>query len=189
MNHLILIKHAMPQIDKTKSSFYWELSDSGRANCKPLAHALKRYKPDLFITSEEAKARETGQRTAEHLQIPWSSAPNLHEHDRKGFAFVPDRETWHNTVKTFYERPNDLIFGNETAVQACVRFTQAIKKTVETHPHQTIAIAAHGTVISLFVAQKTQTDGFDLWKRLDLPSFVVLDLPEYNLNTIVAQIG
>ncbi|MDP6039715.1 MAG: histidine phosphatase family protein [Candidatus Latescibacteria bacterium] len=189
MNHLILIKHAMPQIDETKLSSNWQLSDPGRASCKPLAHALKSYKPDLFITSEEPKARETGQAAAKHLQIPCSSAPNLHEHDRKGFAFEHDREIWHNTVQTFFNRPNDLIFGSETANQARDRFARAVENAVQKYPQQTIAIAAHGTVISLLVAHQTQTDGFDLWKKLNLPSFVVLDLPDCKLNTLVTQIG
>jgi len=60
MNHLILIKHALPQINKTQSAPDWQLSDSGRASCAPLAEALRPYKPDLLITSEEPKARETG---------------------------------------------------------------------------------------------------------------------------------
>ena len=187
MNHLILIKHALPQIDETKSARDWQLSDSGRASCTPLAKALRPYKPDLLITSEEPKALETGQLVAEHLQIPYTSAPNLHEHDRKGVPFIP-QETWYATVKTFFAHPNDLIFGNETAHQTRTRFTRAIEKTVKTHPHKTIAIATHGTVISLFVAQKTRTNGFDLWQQLNLPSYVVLDLPDYNLNTIVTEI-
>lgn len=187
MNHLILIKHAKPQIDKTQSAPDWHLSDSGRASCTPLAEALRPYKPDLLITSEEPKARETGQLVAEHLQIPYTSASNLHEHDRKGVPFIP-QETWYTTVKTFFARPNDLTFGNETANQARLRFTRAVKKAVKTHPHKTIAIATHGTVISLFTAQKTRTNGFDLWQQLDLPSYVVFDLPDYNLNTIVTQI-
>ena len=187
MNHLILIKHALPQIDETKPAPDWQLSDSGRASCTHLADALRPYKPDLLITSEESKARETGQLVAEHLQILYSSAPNLHEHDRKGVPFIP-RETWHTTVKTFFARPSDLIFGNETANQARLRFTRAVEKVEKTHPHKTIAIATHGTVISLFVAQKTRTNGFDLWQQLNLPSYVVFDLPDYKLNAIVTQI-
>ncbi|MXX15185.1 MAG: histidine phosphatase family protein [Gemmatimonadetes bacterium] len=187
MNHLILIKHAQPQIDKTKSAPDWHLSDSGRASCIPLAEALRPYKPDLLITSEEPKARETGQLVAEALQIPYTLAPNFHEHDRKGVPFISP-ETWHSIVKTFFARPNALIFGNETAHQARLRFTQAIEKAVKTHPRKTIAIATHGTVISLFTAQKTRTNGFDLWQQLNLPSYVVFDLPDYNLNTIVTEI-
>ncbi len=189
MNHLILIKHAMPQIDETKSASDWRLSERGRASCLFLADALRPYKPDLFITSEEPKARETGRLSAEHLHISWSPAPNFHEHDRNGVPFIPDREIWHTAVKTFFARPNDLIFGRETANQARIRFTRAVEKAVETHPRKTIAIATHGTVISLFVAEKTRTDGFDLWKRLNLPAYVVLDLPDYSLNAIVEQIG
>ena len=107
---LILIKRAMPQVDETKSSSDWQLSERGRASCRHLAEALRPYKPALFVTSEEPKARETGQLSAEHLQILWSPVPNLHEHDRKGVPFTR-REIWQATLKTFFARPDDrLIF-------------------------------------------------------------------------------
>ena len=185
---LILIKHAMPQIDETNSASDWQLSEHGRASCRPLAEALYPYEPDLFVTSDEPKARETGRLCADHLQIPWSPVPNLHEHDRKGVPFMR-REIWHAVLKTFFARPDDLIFGNETANQARLRFRRAVETVVETHPHKTIAIATHGTVISLFVAEKTRTKGFELWQRLDLPSYVVLDLPDYRLNAIAERVG
>ena len=184
---LILVKHAMPQIDETKSAADWHLSERGRASCLDLAEALRPYNPDLFVTSDEPKARETGQLVAEHLRLPCSPVPNLHEHDRRGVPFMR-REIWHATLKTFFARPDDPIFGNETANQARLRFSRAVEAVVETHPHKTIAIATHGTVISLFVAQKTRTNGFDLWQRLGLPSYVVLDLPDYNLHTLAERI-
>ena len=185
---LILIKHAMPQIDEAKSAADWPLSERGRASCLDLAEALRPYKPDLFVTSDEPKARETGQLSAEHLRLPWSPVSNLHEHDRKGVPFTR-REIWHATLKTFFARPNDLILGNETANQARLRFSRAVEAVVETHPHKTIAIATHGTVISLFVAQKTRTNGFNLWQRLGLPSYVVLNLPDYKLHTLAERMG
>ena len=188
MHHLILIKHAMPQIDEAKFASDWHLSDCGRASCALLADALRPYKPDLVITSEEPKARETGQLVAEYLHIFSSPVSNFHEHDRKGVPFMP-RETWHTTVRTFFARPSDLIFGRETANDALNRFTLAVEKAVKMHLHKTIAIVSHGTVISLFVAQKTRTNGFDLWQQLNLPSYVVFDLPDYKLDTIVTQIG
>jgi hypothetical protein len=45
----------------------------------------------------------------------------------------------------------------------------------------------HGTMISLLVANKCGVDGFGLWKQLGLPSFVVVDLPAWDLATVVAE--
>jgi broad specificity phosphatase PhoE len=55
---------------------------------------------------------------------------------------------------------------------------------VESHPNQNLAIVAHGTVISLFVSRLTNADPFLLWKRLGLPSFVVLSLPDSQIIAV-----
>lgn len=187
MEHLILIKHAMPHIDTSKSSRYWELSPEGRQNCIPLAEAIKTYSPQQMITSDEPKARDTGQIIANHLNIPCSPAPNLHEHDRQNAPFIANKAQWRKIIQTFFAQPNDLIFGNETATQARERFTQAIHHTLTNHTG-TFAITTHGTVISLFVAQKNKTNGFDLWCRLTLPSAVILNRTTFEFIDVIENI-
>jgi len=187
MEHLILIKHAMPKIDTSKSSRHWELSPEGRQSCIPLAEAIKTYSPQQMITSDEPKARDTGQMVANHLNIPCSSVPNLHEHDRQNAPFITDKIQWHNTIQTFFNQPNALIFGNETATQARERFTQAIHHTLTNHTG-TLAITTHGTVISLFVAHQNKTNGFDLWRRLTLPSAVILNRTTLEFIDVIEKI-
>jgi len=186
MEHLILIKHAMPHIDPSKSSRTWELSPEGRQSCIPLAEAIKTYLPQQMITSNEPKARDTGQMVANHLNIPCALAPNLHEHDRQNAPFITDKTQWRNLIQTFFAQPNDLIFGNETATQARERFTQAIHHTLAHHTG-TLAITTHGTVISLFVAHQNNTNGFALWSRLGLPSVVILNRNTFELIDVIEK--
>jgi len=47
---------------------------------------------------------------------------------------------------------------------------------MKSHPDQTVLVVAHGTVISLFVSWLTGEDGYLLWDKLGLPSFLVLDV-------------
>jgi broad specificity phosphatase PhoE len=75
--------------------------------------------------------------------------------------------------------------GKETAVQANERFSKAIASLVNKHPHKNLVTVAHGTAITLFVTQVAGLEPFPLWKRLGLPSFVVLFLPKMELLTIV----
>jgi len=187
MSHLILIKHAMPQIDTTKSSRDWILSPEGRQSCRPLAEKIQPYAPLQMITSDEPKAHDTGKIAADHLNIPCTTRPNLHEHDRVGVPFISDKTKWHATIQTFFVQPNDLIFGNETATQAKDRFTNALNQVL-TEFTGTLAIATHGTVISLFVAHHNNTSGFDIWSQLTLPSFVVLNRNTFKLLEIIGQI-
>jgi broad specificity phosphatase PhoE len=64
---------------------------------------------------------------------------------------------------------------------------QAIDHALTNHTGN-LAITTHGTVISLFVAHKNNTNGFDLWQRLNLPSFVVLNRTTFELIDVIEKI-
>lgn len=49
-------------------------------------------------------------------------------------------------------------------------------------------VVAHGRVMSLFVARRNALDPYDLWERLGLPSFVVLDLPNYGIVEVTDRL-
>ena len=55
---------------------------------------------------------------------------------------------------------------------------RAVASVLETHRDKTIAIVSHGTVISLFAAERGQEGGFDLWRRMGLPSYLVMEEDE-----------
>ncbi len=45
-------------------------------------------------------------------------------------------------------------------------------------------VVAHGTVITLFVARRAGLEPFPFWKRLGLPAFVALSLPDYAVQSV-----
>lgn len=182
MPNLILIKHSLPEIIENIPAREWHLSDEGRRRCENLAEAVSRYQPQIIVTSLEPKAIETGQLLAGSLHVPISSAPNLHEHERQHVPFS-SREVFEASVLSFFQNPGLRVMGAETADEAHARFAEAVWGVVAAHPTENLAIVAHGTVISLFVASLVGIAGFDLWKRLGLPSFVVISLPEKQLVT------
>jgi hypothetical protein len=67
------------------------------------------------------------------------------------------------------------------------RFASALNAILEDNKG-TVLVVSHGTVISLFVSRATGIDGFSLWRRLGLPSFVVLSLPGLRLKEVVEQV-
>lgn len=184
-SHLVLVKHSLPEIVPSIPAKQWHLSSTGRQRCDQLAVRLKEHSPDILITSDEPKAQETGQIVAKLLGTPCTTAPDFHEHDRSNEKYVPTKEQFENRVARFFLHPQRLVFGQETADDAHARFANAISTTITQHPGRTIAIVAHGTVITLFVARACGLQPFPLWKRLDLPSFVVLTLPNLHLKQIV----
>src|ERR1051325_10745026 len=92
MRKLILIKHARPEVLPAAPSRDWTLSDAGRESCKFLSARLEPLKPDLFITSDEPKAIESGALVADILKKPVRAAEDLHEHDRSNVPLMDTRE-------------------------------------------------------------------------------------------------
>lgn len=173
--HLILVKHSLPEILEDVPAREWHLSEDGRERARELAGKLNRYQPGIIVSSVEPKARETAAILGENLGLEFHKVEGLHEQDRS-------RESYHSKVKfqalvrELFDKPNQLVFGNETAHEALVRFRQAVEFVLNSYNDKTIVLVAHGTVISLYVSWLTGCDGYSLWKELGLPAFVVLDI-------------
>jgi broad specificity phosphatase PhoE len=187
LENLILVKHSLPEIISTLPAPLWHLSEIGRLRCKTLAEKVAHYSPDCIVSSSEPKAIETAQIAANHLHQTFQVMAGLHEHDRRNVGWE-SKEKFEAQVAEFFRRPQSLVMGQETASQAYERFAQAVAAVIKAHPSDNIAIVAHGTVITLWVAQVVGLEPFGFWQRLGLPSFVVLSLPKMDLVTVVENI-
>ncbi len=187
MDHLILVKHSLPEIIPAIPAKQWRLSTVGQARCKPLAGKIASYSPTVVISSVEPKAVETAQIIARQMDKSFHTFEGLHEHDRTGVEFV-DQERFESQVHDFFEHPDQLVMGRETASQACERFSKALMSIETEYHNKSIVVVSHGTVITLFVERITGQEPFSFWKKLDLPSFVVFSLPKYKLVAAVESI-
>jgi broad specificity phosphatase PhoE len=174
MPKLILIKHAPPQVEAGVPSHEWKLSDAGREKAGALAERLRPHAPSIVFTSDEPKAVETAQIIAQALGVPHTVAADLHEHDRSNVPQMPTRE-FISSMALFFKRPTELVLGRETAAQARRRMTVAMDRILTQNEGRDVAVVTHGTVLALYLAPLLEGDEFDLWRRLGLPSYVVLD--------------
>lgn len=181
--YLILVKHSLPKIVDSVPAREWHLSEEGKLRAELLAQRLAAYQPDVLVSSVEPKAIETAQIISKQLKLESTSVENLHEHDRSETQYL-SRDEFQNAVREFFSKPDKLIFGNETADEAHSRFSKAMHSILEIHTNKTVAVVAHGTVISLFVSRLTGISDILLWSELGLPSFVVLDMRS---NTLTAK--
>lgn len=183
MKPLILIKHSLPVIREDIPAREWILSDEGLLRARRLSKSLISYHPEFIVSSTEPKARQTAEIVAEQLALEFHMMENLHEHTRSQSPHYA-RDDFHALMHKFFQHPDMLVFGNETANQALCRFQQAIDTVLISHVDKTVLVVTHGTVISLFVSDRTGYNGFDLWQQLGLPSFVVLDMKSKHLLEI-----
>ncbi|MFZ1400398.1 MAG: histidine phosphatase family protein [Candidatus Promineifilaceae bacterium] len=184
--HLILVRHAAVSIDPTLPSHQWPLTPDGRSATHQLAHKLAPYQPSRIITSQEPKAVATGAALAEALTLPSHAAPGLQEHDRRGVPFFENKADFATAVSQLFTHPNDLVFGNETAVQTRVRFETAVRQQLQNHSQDTLALVTHGTVLTLFLCQHNpHLQPLSFWQSLALPCAFVVRLPGLGLETAV----
>lgn len=186
--YLILVKHAPPAIDPSRPPGAWPLAPDGPARAMALAESLRTYHPASLVSSEERKARETAAAIAGCLGLAWETAKDLHEHVRDNLPLL-EREEFEDRVGRFFAEPDRLVFGRETAGQALDRFAAAVHRELDKRPAGNICLVAHGTVITLFLAQYAGIkEPFAFWRRLGLPSFAVVALPGYELVRVVEQV-
>jgi broad specificity phosphatase PhoE len=186
-NTLILIRHSQSQPEPERPASQWPLTETGRRRCIALAERLAAYAPDLIVASRERKASQTGALVATRLGLPTKIADGLHEHQREHAGWLPD-PAFEQAVSAFFARPNELVFGEETAYQASARFDAAVRGVLAAHPSQTVALVSHGTVITLFVAQHAGLAALPFWKRLGMPAIVVMSLPEMRLLEVIEHV-
>src|SRR2546426_11570190 len=187
MPHLILVKHALPEIIPTLPANQWHLSEVGRTQCVLLADQLATYVPDALVSSSEPKALETAHLVAQKMHMSVQVADGLQEHDRSNTPWLGPEE-FDRAVAAFFRHPTELVLGCETAQQASERFARTMAEITSQYAEQSVVVFTHGTVLTLFVARATGMEPLALWKRLGLPSFVVLRFPLFELVRVVEKL-
>ena len=174
MTRLILVKHAPPQVTPEVASPRWVLSAEGHARCGWLAAELASQGVTRLYSSLEPKALETAALAGLELGLEVRPRRDLNENDRTGMAFGTTDEL-KQTIRRFFETPSTLVMGKETAEAALARFEAAIRALIAEAPDETVAVVAHGTVLTLLVARYNPVAAFAFWEALTLPAYVVLD--------------
>jgi broad specificity phosphatase PhoE len=187
MPRLILVKHSLPEIVPDVPSAEWHLSAEGRRRASVLADRLPSVESKRVFSSYEPKAMETADILAGHMGLPREICKGLEEHRRPHAVLFSDR-VYEETLAAVFAHPNELVFGEETANQAGVRFAAAVKKLLSRTNDEDTLVVAHGTVISLFVAGGAGLDPFPLWRELGLPSYVSLSLPDFRILEVLKSV-
>ena len=187
MRRLVLVRHSMPEIEPDRPASAWRLGDAGRQRSELLASRLWGFSPKVVWSSREPKAVETAEIVAASFGVPVRVADGLEEHHRDNVPFYPTADEFDAAVERFFCNPGQLVLGSETAEQARDRMSAAIGEVVESGQKDSIVVS-HGTVMTLYVAGVGGVDPMYFWRRLGLPSYVVLGLPENDILQTVESV-
>lgn len=191
MANLVLVKHSNSDHNAKQEPGDWVLTEDGVRRCKPLANHLQPYYPQRLFSSPMPKALQTAQNVSHKLEgIPIVEIPSLSEHSRRSNAPYGSLADFNARMKRFFEAPDALAFGDETAKQAKDRFQRGIEAVMAAaNIAENIVVIAHGTLMVLFATHYNSLDPFDLWQRLKLPSMLVLDLPDFRISKVIEDAG
>jgi broad specificity phosphatase PhoE len=165
---VLLVRHSVPEVDRSIPAAEWRLSAEGRARCDALAKQLSTHDPELVVSSTEPKALETAELLAWRLGLDVRESAELREQERRTVGWL-ERDELEAAVLRVFAEPDQVVFGEESAASALERFTRAVEGLGDR-----AIVVSHGTVISLYVAARTGQDAFALWKGLELPDLLVV---------------
>src|SRR5579859_2379188 len=179
MRRLILVRHAAPAVQPDLPARDWPLSADGRIQAERLATRLTSlYTPAVVFSSPERKAFETAGLIACAFGLKVERVADLREHDRGGAGYL-GADAFAAAITRFFARPEELVFGRETAAQAGARFAAAVRELSARTPDRDILLVTHGTVLTLYAAAVAGIEPLPFWRGLGMPAAVVLSLPDH----------
>jgi broad specificity phosphatase PhoE len=126
--HLILVKHSVPEIQEDLPANMWKLSEEGRLRARRLAAQLESFAPEIVVSSNEPKAKETAEIVANQLQLSMQIVPGLQEHDRSNVPYLL-HDAFQLLFMTSFKSPLSLCLGGKQRMKPmdgfivpCTRF-------------------------------------------------------------------
>lgn len=178
---LLLARHSQPVVDPELPSANWPLSTPGRRRALALAASLARQRPTRVVTSPERKARETAEIVGAVLRLEVEVIEDLREHARPSLPFADSREAFARAITVAFARPEETLYGGESVAAARTRFAAAVERLLASPRAETPLLVTHGTVLAAFAAHLAGIDPAPLWRGLDLPSWLALDLDAHTI--------
>jgi len=147
---LILVRHALPEVERGVSSKLWGLSEASREDCVLLAHALPKTVCSVW-SSHERKARETADVLGLRLGLPVEIDSGFAEVDRPSVWDRDYREVAAGYLGGVVEE------GWERAVVVVDRFSAAIANA-SAGADGDVVIVNHGLAMTLWGASVVEID-------------------------------
>jgi broad specificity phosphatase PhoE len=165
---IILVRHAMPEVEQGVASKLWGLSEASREDCVLLAHALPQGISAIW-SSNERKARETADVLALRLGLPVQVNSRFAEVDRPA---VWDRN-YQEVAAGYLAGASEP--GWEPRDDVLARFSAGIAHA-RTSAAGTIVVVSHGMALSLWVASIAPIEIISWWRALALPDAWAVDV-------------
>lgn len=173
---LVLVRHAesFPRPDRPASR--WGLTDRGRAQALEAADRIGAHRPRVCLSSAEPKAVETARLLALRLGVGTRAVSGIEEHLRETVPFFADPLDFRAAVLAMLARPDEPVFGEETAAGCLARFTAGLDQALASE-RGNLAVVTHGTVMSLWLEPVLEKPAAGIWTSLGFCGFAAVTWP------------
>ncbi|HUG08053.1 MAG TPA: histidine phosphatase family protein [Acidimicrobiia bacterium] len=161
---LVLVRHALPVVDRDSAPQDWPLSDQCRSDAQALARLLDLPADTHVVSSDEVKAKQTAEAFSNEIVI-----------DRRL------REVGRPWVEGDYESvarrwlEGERVDGWESRSDVVGRMTEAVEEAIARFGSG-VCLVSHGLAISVLVAGLADVDPVEIWSQLRFPGYVAVDL-------------
>jgi broad specificity phosphatase PhoE len=173
---IVLVRHAAVEADPAVLPSLWQLSDEGRAGARALARQRLWQPIERIFTSPELKALETAHIIAGPNGMTVTAVEDLHEVERPANQWIDDRYPggYAGAVRDYLAAPKRTTHGWEPPAVAQHRIRTCIDRLRRWEPNG-FAVAGHGQALSLYIASVTGRDPWEVWQRIAMPDYALID--------------
>jgi alpha-ribazole phosphatase len=143
------------------------LNEHGRAQAQALAEKLQACPPEVIVSSDLQRARETAEVIATACQLPLYTDPRLREINQgvwEGLFFPEIQSRFAQEFAARQANPLEVSApGGETVGEVQKRVLTAVAQIVQQYHGRRVAIVAHGLVLALIKAHCTDYPITQVW--------------------------
>jgi 2,3-bisphosphoglycerate-dependent phosphoglycerate mutase len=173
---LILVRHAQsaPRPDLPEAEF--PLSELGRQQAQDLVPILRDLGVDALVSSPYQRAVDTLRPYAEAVGLEIAIDDDLRE--RSLGAWLESVEAVNNAILRMHADLDFCLPGGESGRACLARYEAALVRALDASPGRTIAVGAHGGVVSHFLAAHHSGLAPEFWRSIRNPHLFVFDANE-----------
>lgn len=176
MRQLHLVRHAPVVVDVNRAPGEWDLAPNAAASIHHMLLGVDHSRLRRVVSSRQEKALKTARVISRRLDLPCQLRDGLEEHHRLKEDHIAGDAAFRGKMVEFFSRPDELVFGQESADAALKRFECAIHQLVGESEDDEMVVT-HGTVMSLFLASGGNGSPMDLWSALASPDHIAVQWP------------
>lgn len=172
---IIFLRHAETRVQSEIPSSEWVLSAEGCRSARRLVATGVFDDVDVIVASDERKALQSIDLLSKRLQLQPIEEPLFRELDR-GVSNLSSSSEYSAVVKQVLMSTADSFHGWETACSALDRFRLGVQRIETDFTENTVLVASHGIVLSLYFADKLgmMDKVYERWSKLDFLDYGVV---------------